>query len=213
MEIFIIFSAKILAAPLLLLKITSVNKQQGYLAGKMLIAAPSMGDPRFAQTLLYMCAHDEHHAMGIIINQPMHILRFPTLLKQLGIDTENTTPPDMPVLSGGPVDPERGFVLHSLEYNKPEETTPVTDNIGLSASKEILLAMASDDPPKQCLLALGLSSWIAGQIEFELEQNAWLVCEADDELLFDQEFASKWNRAMFKIGVDPDRFSHTTGHA
>ncbi|MBL4617095.1 MAG: YqgE/AlgH family protein [Robiginitomaculum sp.] len=190
-----------------------VDTQQGYLAGKMLIAAPSMGDPRFAQTLLYMCAHDEHHAMGIIINQPMHILRFPMLLKQLDIDTENNSPPDMPVLSGGPVDPERGFVLHSLEYDKPDETIRVTDNIGLSASKEVLQAMASSDPPKQCLLALGLSSWGAGQIEFELEQNAWLVCEADDDLLFDQDFASKWSRAMFKIGVDPDRLSDTTGHA
>lgn len=179
----------------------------------MLIAAPGMGDPRFARTLLFICGHDPEHAMGLVINQPMHALRFSALLRQLKIEIKATEIPDHPVLSGGPVEPERGFVIHSLDYNKPDETLEVTDALGMSASTEILLAMASNTPPAKFLLVLGLSSWGAGQIEQELEQNTWLICEPDDQLLFDQDYTSKWDRAMAKIGVDPDRFSNAAGHA
>ena len=191
----------------------TTKDHSGYLTGKLLIAAPGMGDPRFARTVLYMCGHDEFQAMGLVINQPMHALRFDALLRQLKIDVGETQVPDTPVLSGGPVEPERGFVLHSLDFVLPEETLVVTNDIGLSASTEMLLMMASKAPPKHCLLALGISSWGAGQIEYELEANAWLICEPDKALVFDQEFASKWDRAMDKIGVDPHRFSNTVGHA
>jgi len=179
----------------------------------MLIAAPGMGDPRFARTLLYICGHDEEHAMGLVINQPMHALHFRDLLRQMEIDTTGRVVTERSVLAGGPVEPERGFVLHSLDYNKPGETLLVSDQIGMSASIGILLAMASSEPPKQSLIAVGLSSWGPGQIEQEMEANAWLNCEPDDELVFDLDFASKWDRAMFKIGVDPERFSDVAGHA
>ncbi|VAV88650.1 UPF0301 protein YqgE [hydrothermal vent metagenome] len=179
----------------------------------MLIAAPGMGDPRFARTLLYMCGHDRFHAMGIVINQPMHALRFSALLSQLQIKPEINPVPDHPVLAGGPVEPERGFVLHSLDYCLAGETLEVSADIGMSASAQIVAAMASPTPPKNCILALGLSSWGPGQIEEELRANAWLVCDADTALVFDRDFASKWDRAMHKIGVDPDRFSDVAGHA
>jgi len=190
-----------------------MKNYSGFLTGKLLIAAPGMGDPRFARTVLYMCGHDEFQAMGLVINQPMHALRFDVLLRQLKIDVGDNQVPDVPVLSGGPVEPERGFVLHSLDFVLPEETLVITKDIGLSASTEMLLAMASSAPPKHCLLALGISSWGPGQIEHELEANAWLICEPDKALVFDQEFASKWDRTMHKIGVDPHRFSNAIGHA
>ncbi|PHR60616.1 MAG: hypothetical protein COA47_07395 [Robiginitomaculum sp.] len=185
----------------------------GFLKGKILIAAPAMGDPRFSRTVLYMCGHDQFQAMGLVINQPMHALHFGILMQQLKLDQDNPNIPQMPVLSGGPVEPERGFVLHSLDYNVPEETLKITPNIGFSASTEILLAIASPNPPAQALLALGLSSWGPGQIEQELQENAWLICEPDEDLIFDQDYASKWDRAMHKIGVDPTRFSDIAGHA
>lgn len=190
-----------------------MSKTKGYLAGKMLIAAPGMGDPRFARTLLFICAHDAEHAIGLVVNQPMHALRFPALLRQLNLKPTAAPTPDYPVLSGGPVEPERGFVLHSLDYNKPDETLEICSQLGMSASTEILLAMASNSPPKQHLLALGISSWGSGQIEEEIKANAWLICETDNNLLFDHAFESKWQRAMNKIGVDPDRFSDIAGHA
>jgi putative transcriptional regulator len=193
--------------------LVSEPKNNGFLRGQLLIAAPGMGDPRFARTLLYMCGHDDEHAMGLVINQPMHALDFQTLLRQLKMQPEHIHLPDRAILAGGPVDTERGFVLHSLDYDEPKETLRVSDHIGMSASREILLAMAEGGPPAKCLLALGLSSWGPGQIEQELEANAWLVCEPDETLVFDLDFASKWDRAMFKIGVDPDRFSDTVGHA
>ncbi len=178
-----------------------------------MIAAPGMSDPRFARTLIFMCAHDVRHAIGLVINQPMHALEFSALLRQLNLKASIDPIPDYPVLSGGPVEPERGFALHSLDYNKKGETLKICDRFGMSASTEIVQAMASANPPDKCLLALGLSSWGAGQIEQEIEANAWLVCDADNELVFGRSFDKKWEQAMAKIGVDPDRFSDTAGHA
>ncbi len=190
-----------------------VSKKHGYLTGKLLIAAPNMGDPRFTQTVVFMCAHDHEHAMGIVINQPMHAFEFKTLLRQLQIKPDIDMNVKRPVLSGGPVETERGFVLHSLDYCKDEETLQVSSKIGMTASSDIVRKMVSKEPPKQCLLALGLSGWEAGQIEQELEANAWLICDADDALVFDHNFADKWSRALDKIGVAPTRFSDAVGHA
>ncbi|MDQ7017906.1 MAG: YqgE/AlgH family protein [Robiginitomaculum sp.] len=184
----------------------------GYLSGRMLIAAPNMGDPRFARSLIYVCGHSDEQTMGLVINHPLEGLRLPDLLEQLDIKSDIQVP-DQPVLYGGPVERERGFVLHSLDYRTEDATMPISDQIGLTASKDILLAINSDHPPRHSALALGFANWGAGQIEDEMAQNAWLVCDADEDLIFDNAYGSKWDRAMAKIGVDPSRLVDGTGLA
>jgi putative transcriptional regulator len=188
------------------------GQSSGYLSGRMLIASPAMGDPRFARSLIYVCGHSEEQTMGLVINHPMEGLRLPELLGQLDIE-RHIKLPDRPVLYGGPVERERGFVLHSLDFQTEDATMPISDQIGLTASKEILLAMNSDHPPRHSALALGFANWGERQIEDELAQNAWLICEADDDLIFDDAYASKWDRAMASIGVDPARYVETSGQA
>ncbi|PHS28864.1 MAG: hypothetical protein COA85_02760 [Robiginitomaculum sp.] len=184
----------------------------GYLSGRMLIAAPNMGDPRFARSLIYVCGHSDEQTMGLVINHPLEGLRLPDLLEQLDIKSDIKVP-DQPVLYGGPVERERGFVLHSLDFRTEDATMPISDKIGLTASKDILLAINSDHPPRHSALALGFANWGAGQIEDEMAQNAWLTCDADEELIFDDAYGSKWDRAMAKIGVDPARFADVMGQA
>jgi putative transcriptional regulator len=188
------------------------EQHSGYLSGRMLIAAPNMGDPRFARSLIYVCGHSDEQTMGLVINHPLEGLRLPDVLEQLDIKSDIHVP-DRPVLYGGPVERERGFVLHSLDYRTDEMTMPISEHIGLTASKDILLAINSAHPPRQSALALGFANWGAGQIEDEMEQNAWLVCDADEELIFDDAYANKWDRAMAKIGVDPSRLVDGAGLA
>ncbi len=186
--------------------------QSGYLSGRMLIAAPGMGDPRFARSLIYVCGHSDAQTMGLVINHPLEGLRLPDILEQLDIKSDIQVP-DQPVLYGGPVERERGFVLHSLDYSTEEATMPISDHVGLTASKEVLMAINSANPPRHSALALGFANWGAGQIEDEMAQNAWLVCDADDALIFDDAYDSKWDRAMASIGVDPARYVDTPGLA
>ena len=190
----------------------SKTPHSGSFSGKMLIAAPGMMDPRFARSLIYICGHSDEQAMGLVINQPLPDLRLPQVLDQLGLQSSIHVP-DQPVLYGGPVERERGFVLHSLDYRAPDATMPVTDSIGLTASREVLLALSSDHKPRHSALALGFASWGAGQLEAELAQNAWLLCDADEALVFDDSYEDKWDRAMASIGVDPARYIETPGQA
>lgn len=178
----------------------------------MLIAAPGMQDSRFAKSLVYICGHSEQQSMGLVVNHPLEDIRLPDLLEQLDIEG-NIHVPDQAVLYGGPVERERGFVLHSLDYQTEDATMPISDEVGLTASKEILLAINSDFRPRQSALALGFANWGAGQIEEELAQNAWLVCDADEDLIFDDAFTTKWDRAMASIGVDPSRYVEAIGQA
>ncbi len=182
------------------------------LGGKMLIATPAIGDPRFARSVVFVCAHTPEHAMGIIVNKPMGGLRLPDLIEQLGI-ASTITAPDRPVLNGGPVDRDRGFVLHTDDFHSEEATVDIADGVGMTATKDVLEAIASPDAPRQAILALGYAGWGAGQLETEIQANAWLVCDPSDELLFGLDLDGKWARALRSIGVAPDKLSSLHGEA
>ncbi|OLF80862.1 hypothetical protein AWH62_14180 [Maricaulis sp. W15] len=191
---------------------SSTDVDETFLGGKLLIATPSIGDPRFDRTVIVMCDHSPDHAMGIVINKPADDLRLPELFEQLGVDGIRPAP-DTPVLIGGPVDQDRGFVLHTRDYSSLEATLPVSPRIGLTATKDVLDAIASSHPPRRSLLALGYAGWGAGQLEQELAANAWLVIELDETLVFDTGDADKWQRALDLIGVSPEHLSALSGHA
>ncbi len=183
-----------------------------YLGGKLLIASPSIGDPRFDRTVILMCDHSEDHAMGIVLNKPVEGLRLPSLLEQLGIEGEASAP-DRAVLVGGPVERDRGFVLHSTDFASDDSTLPISDTIGLTATKDALEAIASPKPPRRSLLALGYSGWGAGQLEEELAHNAWFVADLDEDLIFAESAETKWERALDLLGVDLERLSSLSGNA
>ena len=191
---------------------TEARTQTGYLGGKLLIASPLIGDPQFDRSVVFMCSHGEDQAMGLVINQPMEGLRLPDLLDQLDI-AGGAQVADAPVFSGGPVSRDRGFVLHTLDVNLGPATLEVSHSLGLTATKEILDALASDRPPERFLMTLGYAGWEAGQLEDEIGANAWLVCEADDSLLFAADETTKWNSALKTLGVTPEFLAASSGHA
>ncbi len=181
-----------------------------WLNGQLLIAMPSMLDPRFGRTVLYICAHSPEGAMGLIINRTFAEIRFNDLMTQMGIDV--TTPPDRPVHFGGPVDSARGFVLHSAEF-QAEKTLVVNDNIALTATKDILEAIAAGSGPDRAIFALGYAEWSAGQLDSEIQANDWLTAPADADLIFDPDLDTKWARAIAGLGIDPAMLSGKAGHA
>jgi putative transcriptional regulator len=183
------------------------------LTGRLLVAMPGIGDPRFERAVILMCAHSPDYAMGIAVNRPMDGLSVPELLDRLGV-TSRIELPDQPVLSGGPVERERGFVLHTDDYAAPDSTMTVADGIALTATREVLEAMASgDEAPRHAILALGCAGWSSGQLEREIKDNVWLTCDADEELIFDTDHDSKWSRALAKIGVNAGQLSGQSGRA
>lgn len=184
----------------------------GFLNGKILIASPGIGDPRFDRSVILMCDHSAEHAMGIVLNKPVDGLRLPEVFEQLGVETGEATP-DRPVLLGGPVERQRGFVLHTHDFQTPDSTLAVTDDIALSSSKDALDAMASSTPPRLAVLALGYAGWDSGQLEDELAANAWLVADASEALVFSTDIESKWQDALRVLGVTPEHLSGSSGHA
>lgn len=191
---------------------TPTDLDESFLNGKLLVATPSIGDPRFDRAVILMCDHSPEHAMGIVINKPVEGLRMPELFAQLGIERPDDAP-DRPVLLGGPVDRDRGFVLHSMDFHAEDATLPVCDGIALTATKEVLTAIASLHPPRRSLLALGYAGWGGGQLEEELTANAWLVTDPDEALIFEEPDATKWQLALDRIGVTPEHLSFLAGHA
>jgi putative transcriptional regulator len=184
-----------------------------FLTGKMLIAMPGIGDPRFERALVLICAHDQDHAMGVAVNRPVEGLTLPDLLSRLEIRTSVELPPDL-VLLGGPVDRERGFVVHTNDYMAGDHSLAVSESVALTATREVLEAMAgSEHPPRRAALALGYAGWGAGQLEHEIRENVWLTCEADEELIFGGDHAAKWSKALAKLGIDPSLLSSTAGRA
>lgn len=184
----------------------------GFFSGQLLIAMPGISDPRFERAVILICAHDEEHAMGLAVNRPIEGLTVPDLLERLGIASDITLPPDL-VLMGGPVERERGFVLHTADY-QGEHSLEVREDLALSASREVLEAMVSHNGhPRRSLLALGYAGWGAGQLDSEIHANGWLSAPADEALLFDARLDDKWERAIGKIGVRVDRLSGEAGHA
>ncbi len=183
----------------------------GYLTGQLLIAMPQMNDPRFARTVIYICAHTADGAMGLVVNREIEALTFPDLLKQLNIDAE-VVDDRIQVLFGGPVETGRGFVLHSSDYVQ-NATMLVDKRVGLTATMEVLKDIASGNGPRLNLLALGYAGWGPGQLDAEIHANGWLTVPADDELIFDPDLDNKWERALAKIGIDSSMLSGEAGHA
>lgn len=189
-----------------------------YLEGKMLIAMPTMGDDRFARTLIYMCAHSDEGAMGLIVNKVAPSIEFPELLEQLDIQNtgsvgEGGPAPTVPVLQGGPVEAGRGFVLHSHDYHQDNATLPISDHISMTATVDVLKAIARGAGPTKAMLALGYAGWAPGQLEHEIQANGWLHCDADDDLLFGDDLEGKYDQALAKLGVDISFLSGDAGHA
>jgi len=189
-----------------------VNEGESFLEGKLLIAMPGMADERFAQTVIYMCAHSSKGAMGIVINKPIPGLSFAELMKQLQIETKPVVS-DLPILYGGPVETGRGFVLHSGDYEGSDSTLPVSEEISLTATLDILRAIAEGRGPKQALFALGYAGWGAGQVETEFQSNGWLHCEADPAIVFATDPSEKWRTALARLGIGPSGLVANTGRA
>jgi len=184
-----------------------------FLTGRLLIAMPTIGDPRFERALVLVCAHTADHAMGLTVNHPVEGLTVPSLLDRLGVKSEIELPEDL-VLLGGPVENERGFVLHTDDYTCPNSSMPVGEGLSLTATREVLEAMASPaQRPRRSALALGYAGWGPGQLEAEIRDNAWLVCEPDEALLFGVDHPAKWTRALAKLGIRLDHFSGEAGLA
>lgn len=180
------------------------------LEGKLLLAMPGMRDPRFTRSVIYMCSHTEEGAMGIGINRPVENITFSQLLEQLQIKAIPVR--ELPIFAGGPVETGRGFVLHSSEYVQ-DSTMVISDTVALSATVDILKALADDAGPNNHLLALGYAGWGAGQLEGELAKNSWLSVDADDDVVFKVPLKEKWPRAMAVVGVDVNKLSPDAGHA
>lgn len=185
---------------------------RGSLEGQILIAMPSIGDPRFERSLVFICAHSEQGAMGFVVNKLIEQVTLPELLRQLEIRSDRV-PADTPVYFGGPVEVGRGFVLHSDDYVLDNVTLPLGPGLCLTASIEILQAIAEGRGPERCLFVLGYAGWAPGQLESELQTNGWLHCPADEDLVFGPDLEGKWARALAKLGIDIVKLSGQAGHA
>ena len=197
----------------------SAASGEGYLDGQILIAMPIMDDERFSRSVIYLCAHSSEGAMGIVVNRAAGSIDFPGLLVQLNIidkDHQITLPDaaeSLKVLKGGPVETGRGFVLHSSDFFIKDATLPIDDGICLTATLDILKAIASGTGPKQAILALGYAGWAPGQLENEIQHNGWLHCDADPDLIFGRNVEDKYKLALDKIGIDLAMLSNEAGHA
>jgi putative transcriptional regulator len=182
------------------------------LVGQLLVAMPQMGDPRFARSVIYLCAHSgDAGAMGLVINKVLGSLTMAELLAQLEIEP-GAAAKARPVHFGGPVEPGRGFVLHTDDYRE-EATLPVAGNISVTATLEILRAIGKGRGPRQSLLALGYAGWRPGQLDAEIQANGWLSVAADEEIVFNTDHGAKRRRALAKLGVDLSTLSSDAGHA
>ena len=192
---------------------------RGYLDGQMLIAMPAMNDERFSRAVIYVCAHSTEGAMGIIVNHPASNIKFPDLLVQLEVIPASeriqlpTRAEEVKVLKGGPVETGRGFVLHSADFFIENSTLPIDEGICLTATLDILKAIARGNGPASAILALGYAGWAPGQLEQEIQQNGWLHCAADPELIFGKDTGTKYQKALRKIGIDLGMLSSEAGHA
>lgn len=185
--------------------------QATYLTNHLLIAMPSMVDPHFTQTVTFICEHTDDGAMGITINRPLDV-SIGEVFHQLNIETERRELDEMPVYSGGPVLPERGFLLHRPRGDW-ESSLAVTENVAVTTSQDILAAMASGNGPVDVLFCLGYAGWEAGQLEQEMIDNAWLTAPAEEHILFDTPYDQRWNEAARLIGIDVSLLGHSSGHA
>jgi len=195
------------------------RRGRGYLDGQMLIAMPAMLDDRFARSVIYVCAHSSEGAMGIVVNHLAPNINFSDLLVKLDVvpAADRIQLPSraggVKVMRGGPVETERGFVLHSEDFFIENSTLPIDDGICLTATIDILKAIARGDGPASAILALGYAGWGPGQLENEIQGNGWLHCAADRDLIFGADIGGKYERALKKIGIDLGMLSSEAGHA
>ena len=189
----------------------SEASSSAYLSGQLLVAMPTMGDPRFDRSVIYLCAHSEDGAMGLIVNQPLDDLDFPEILDQLGIES-GADCDEIRVHAGGPVETSRGFVLHSDDYQQ-DGTLVVDQGLALTATTEVLRAIADGAGPSERLMALGYAGWGAGQLDDEIKENAWLVVPATPGLIFSTPDDTKWDQALAVLGLTPEKLSQFHGHA
>ncbi len=190
----------------------SDDNGRDYLDGQLLIAMPGLADPNFEHAVIYLCAHSEQGAVGLIINRRANMLTFEELIDQLDIKAPRPLP-SPPIFFGGPVETDRGFVLHSTDYASEDSTLRTSPTIGLTATRDILRAMALGDGPEKTLLAIGYAGWAPGQLETEIQANGWLTSEADESIIFDPFDERKWDRAIAKLGIDVSLLSSDFGHA
>lgn len=190
-----------------------------YLDGQLLAAMPSMVDKRFARSVVYICAHSEDGAMGLVLNRRAPNISFPDLLEQLDVlklDDEDGIAPEIlarTVHVGGPVETGRGFVLHSSDYFVSDSTLMIDDGVCLTATMDILKAMALGEGPDRAILALGYAGWAPGQLESEFQANGWLHCPPDPDLIFGTDLDDMYRRVLSKIGIDPSHLVSQAGHA
>ncbi|MCE8009206.1 YqgE/AlgH family protein [Aestuariivita sp.] len=182
------------------------------LTGKLLIAMPGMGDPRFEASVVFVCSHSGEGAMGLIINKPAPEVRLAELLEQLDIDPR-AEGLNRPVHFGGPVEGGRGFVLHGRDYGSSIQTLEVTDEIGMTATLDVLEDIARGTGPSQALMLLGYAGWGAGQLEGEIGRNGWLTADASADLIFGLPDERKWSAALKTLGIEPMMLSGSAGHA
>ncbi len=181
------------------------------LCGKLLIAMPSMGDPRFEKTVIYMCAHSDDGALGLVVNRPAGNVKREDLFRQLEIEPGPGTVGR--IHYGGPVETQRGFVLHSSDWSLEEATLEVDDRFSMTATVDVLKAIAEGVGPRRSIIALGYSGWAGGQLESELRRNGWLTVDADEELVFSLADDEKWSAALRRLGIDPALLSAEGGNA
>jgi putative transcriptional regulator len=182
------------------------------LAGQLLVAMPQMGDPRFARSVIFLCTHSgDAGAMGLVINKVLGSLTLAELFAQLDIES-GAFAKRRPVHFGGPVEPGRGFVLHTADYRE-DATLPVTGNIAVTATLDIMRAIGKGQGPRHCLFALGYAGWAPGQLDAEIQANGWLSVSADEDIVFDPGHDGKWQRALAKLGIDLSTLSSDAGHA
>lgn len=184
-----------------------------FLAGHLLVAMPGIGDPRFQSAVILICLHTAAHAMGIRINAAYEGMTVAAILARLGVEGTPRQPEQL-VLAGGPVERERGYVLHSDDFEIAGSTMPICEGLSLTATQEVLKAMTDQTPgPARSALALGYAGWGPGQLESELRENVWLACPPDPDLVFDEDLDSKWRRALGKMGVSAAALSPHAGRA
>jgi len=193
----------------------SAAHENPYLTGKLLLAMPGMGDLRFHKAVIFICAHDVNGAMGLVVNHTLPGLEFNQLLGQLGIPSNievNLSDLSVPIMSGGPVEAARGFLLHSGDFSQ-DDTIRIDELYSVTGTVDALKEVASGKGPEKMLFILGYAGWSPGQLDEEIQNNSWLVVDPDPSLIFDADPEEKWTRAVQKLGIDPGMLSGTAGRA
>ena len=185
---------------------------QGWLTNQLLVAMPSLADPNFSHSVTLVCEHSDRGALGIVVNRPLE-MKMSEVLEQLSLASDDTRLLGMPVLGGGPVQKDRGFVLHRPGSQAFESTMPVSDTLHVTTSRDVLASMARGDGPSPAVIALGYAGWEAGQLEEEVLQNAWLTVPCDDALIFELPYEQRWHASARLLGVELSRISTQAGRA